>query len=204
MITSLIDIHNNNMWLVDVVAKAATDNHWPRVDVKAGNVEPGANGGFQGGVKGFLNLGKSRVLPGIGLAADWPGGWTQTYAQLDTEAGPNGFDKNYFVKQTAGLSQVAGELMLVKPIVIDLGWGNLKSVLINLPDSGFVSWENAAMQRRALVDQYAEAFKKVEMGRQDEAKTTLKTLASNAIAWVVPEAQAAVGALVEGQLSKLS
>ncbi len=204
VITSLIDIHNNNMWLVDVVAKAATDNHWPRVDVKAGNVEPGANGGFQGGVKGFLNLGKSRVLPGIGLAADWPGGWTQTYAQLDTEAGPNGFDKNYFVKQTAGLSQVAGELMLVKPIVIDLGWGNLKSVLINLPDSGFVSWENAAMQRRALVDQYAEAFKKVEMGRQDEAKTTLKTLASNAIAWVVPEAQAAVGALVEGQLSKLS
>jgi hypothetical protein len=204
VITSLIDLHNNNMWLVDVIARAATDNHWPRVEAKAGNVEPGVNGGFQGGVKGFLNLGKSRALPGIGLAADWPGGWTQTYAQLDTEAGPNGFDKNYFVQQTAGLSQVAGEFMLVKPIVVDLGWGNLKSALVKLPDSEFVSQENAAMQRRALVDQYAEAFRKVETGSTEEAKTALKTLASNVTAWVTTDKQGPVESLVEGQLSKLS
>jgi len=27
--------------------------------------------------------------------------------KLDTEAGPHGFDKNYFVQQLAGLSQLA-------------------------------------------------------------------------------------------------
>ena len=36
VITSLIDVHNNNIWLVEAIARAATDNHWPRVDVKAG------------------------------------------------------------------------------------------------------------------------------------------------------------------------
>ena len=86
-----------------------------------------------------MNKGRAYGIPGIGLAGDWPGGWTQTYAQLDTEAGPHGFDKDYFVQQVAGLSQLAGEFMLVKPIVIDLGWGNLKSALVNLPDSGFVA-----------------------------------------------------------------
>jgi hypothetical protein len=51
VITSLMDVHNNNIWLVEAIARAATDNHWPRVDVKAGNVGPGVNGGFQGTVK---------------------------------------------------------------------------------------------------------------------------------------------------------
>ena len=93
-----------------------------------------------------MNKGKAYGIPGIGLAGDWPGGWTQTYAQLDTEAGPHGFDKDYFVQQVAGLSQLTGELMLVKPVVIDLGWGNLKSALVKLPDSGFVAPHDAAMQ----------------------------------------------------------
>src|SRR5579883_3268243 len=111
VITSLIDVHNNNIWLVEAIAKAANDNHWPRVDVKAGNVEPGVNGGFQGSVKSPMNKGRGYGIPGIGLAGDWPGAWTQTYSQIDTEAGPNGFDKDYFVRQVAGLSQIAGEFM---------------------------------------------------------------------------------------------
>ena len=127
VITSLMDVYNNNIWLVEAIARAATDNRWPRVDVKAGNVAPGVNGGFQGKVKSPMNKGREYQIPGIGLAGDWPGGWTQTYAQVDTEAGAHGFDKDYFVQQVAGLSQLAGEFMLVKPLVIDLGWGTLKS-----------------------------------------------------------------------------
>ena len=106
-----MDVYNNNIWLVETIARAATDNHWPRVDVKAGNVGPGVNGGFQGTVKSPMNKGRGYKIPGLGLAGDWPGGWTQTYAQIDTEAGPHGFDEDYFVQQVAGLSQIAGEFM---------------------------------------------------------------------------------------------
>src|SRR6266566_2380997 len=204
VITSLMDVYNNNIWLVEAIAKAATDNHWPRVDVKAGNVEPGANGGFQGSVKSPMNKGRAYRIPGIGLAGDWPGGWTQTYAQLDTEAGPHGFDKEYFMQQVAGLSQLAGELMLVKPIVIDLGWGELKSALINLPESGFVARQDAATRRRTLVDQYVAAFRKVEVTAHGDAKGMLKDLAANVSAWVVPDKQATLSTLVDVQISKLS
>ena len=51
--------HNNNIWLIEAIARAATDNRWPRVDVKTGNVEPGLNGGFQGQVKSPLNIGRA-------------------------------------------------------------------------------------------------------------------------------------------------
>src|ERR1700719_4475886 len=179
VITSLMDVYNNNIWLVEAIAKAATDNHWPRVDVKAGNVEPGVNGGFQGSVKSPMNKGRAYRIPGIGLAGDWPGGWTQTYAQLDPEPGPHGFDRDYFVQQVAGLSQLAGEFMLVKPIVIDLGWGNLKSALMKLPDSGFAAPAKAASERQALVNQYVAAFRKVEVAGYDDARSTLKNLAAN-------------------------
>ena len=91
------------------------------------------------------------------------------------------------MQQVAGLSQLAGELMLVKPIVIDLGWGDLKSALINLPDSGFVARQNAATQRQTLVSQYVAAFRKVEVAAYDDAKSTLKNLAANVSTWVVTE-----------------
>src|SRR4029077_11468731 len=133
--------------------------HWPRVDVKAGNVGPGVNGGVPGTGKSASNKGRGYRIPGIGLAGDWPGGWTQTYAQVDTEAGANGFDKNYFVQQVAGLSQLAGEFMLVKPLVIDLGWGTLKSALVNLPDAGFVAPHEAIAHRQTLMSQYVAAFR---------------------------------------------
>jgi hypothetical protein len=192
------------IWWIETIAKAATDNKWPRVDVKAGNVEPGVNGGFQGTVKSPMNKGRTYGIPGIGLAGDWPGGWTQTSAQLDTEAGLHGFDEQLFVKQVAGLSQLAGELMLVRPIVIDLGWGNLKSALIDLPDSAFIAPQNAATQRQTLTHQYVAVFRDVEVAAYGDARSTLKELAGNVSAWVVSGKRAALSTLVDGQISKLS
>jgi hypothetical protein len=187
-----------------MIAKAATDNHWPRVDVKAGNTQPGVNGGFQGSVKSPMNKGRMFKIPGMGLAADWPGAWTQSFAQVDTEAGPHGFDEKYFMQQISGLSQLAGELSLVKPIVIDLGWGDIKSALIKIADSGFVSRQEAAKQRENLIDQYAAAFRKVEVAANDDARSALKNLAANVSSWVVPDKQAALSKLLDGQISKLS
>jgi len=182
-ITSLIDVNNNNIWMVEMIARAATDNHWPRVDVKAGaSAEPGVNGGFQGTVKSPMNKGRGYKIPGCGLAGDWPGAWTQTYAQVDTEAGPHGFDENYFVAQVAGLSQIAGEFMQVKPTVIDLGWGELKTAVIALKDP-------------AVLAQYVDVFRKVEAGKHEQARSGLKDLA---------EKHAALNKLIDTQLAKLS
>jgi hypothetical protein len=203
VITSLIDVYNNNIWLIEAIARAATDNRWPRVDVKAGNVAPGVNGGFQGTVKSPMNKGRAYGLPGIGLAGDWPGAWTQTYAQGDTEAGMHGFDEGYFVQQVAGLSQIAGELMLVSPLIIDLGWGKLRSALANLPNASFAASGDAAKMRKSLLDQYVAAFRHVERGASDTAKSALKDLAASIASQVVPEQQRAVVSLVEGQRAKL-
>jgi hypothetical protein len=203
VITSLMDVYNNNIWLIEAIARAATDNRWPRVDVKTGNVEPGLNGGFQGQVKSPMNKGRAYRIPGIGLAGDWPGGWTQTYAQIDTEAGAHGFDKDYFVQQVAGLSQLAGELMLVKPLTIDLGWGALKSALVGLKDSAFVVPEGAAAERKKLVEQYVATFRHIEAGRRDAARGALGDLAGPIASAIVTEQQGAIKALVEGQRAKL-
>ncbi len=200
VITSLFDVYNNNIWLIEAIARAATDNHWPRVDVKVGNVEPGVNGGFQGLVKSPMNKGRAYRIPGIGLAGDWPGGWTQTFSQIDTEAGLHGFDEEYFVQQVAGLSQLAGELMHVRPSVIDLGWGNLKSALVKLEQKDFVAQAEAAGQRQRLVDRYVAAFRQVEAGKPAKA---LKDLSTDVAAAVVPEKRAALLALVDEQRGRL-
>src|SRR6516225_2985302 len=204
VITSLMDVYNNNIWLVEAIARAATDNRWPRVDVKSGSVALGVNGGFQGRVKSPMNKGRTYGLPGIGLAGDWPGGWTQTYAQIDTEAGAHGFDQHYFVQQVAGLSQIAGELMLVKPMVIDLGWGKLKSALANLHDYGFVAPQDAAAYRRMLLDQYASAFRHVEAGALGAAQSTLKDLAGKVASRVVTDQRGGLQTLIDGQMAKLA
>jgi hypothetical protein len=204
VITSLMDVHNNNIWLVEAIARAATDNHWPRVDVKSGNAGLGVNGGFQGTVKSPMNKGRTYGIPGVGLAGDWPGGWTQTYAQVDTEAGMHGFDKDYFVQQVAGLSQLAGEFMLVKPLVMDLGWGTLKSALVKLPDSGFVASQEATAHRQTLVNQYVSAFRHVEAAALSEARSALNSLSANISAWVVSDDQGPLRALVDGQFAKLA
>jgi hypothetical protein len=149
-----------------------------------------------------MNKGRAYKIPGIGLAGDWPGGWTQTYAQIDTEAGPNGFDKHYFVQQVAGLTQPAGELMLVKPLVIDLGWGTLKTALVSLKDSDFVAPQEAATCRQMLLNQYVAAFRHVEAAALDSARSTLNSLAANVSAWVAPGEQGSIRTLVDGQRAK--
>src|SRR5262249_10311822 len=156
-----------------------TDNHWPRVDVKAGDVEPGVQGGYQGTVVCPMNKGRGLNIPGIGLAGDYPGAFCQSYAQVDTEAGPHGFDGNYFVQQVAGLSQIAGELMTVRPAVIDLGWGDIKSALVKVEDAAFTKPKDAAANRQKLINQYITAFTKVEAANIDGAKRTLNDLAAN-------------------------
>jgi hypothetical protein len=203
VITSLMDVYNNNIWLIEAIARAATDNHWPRVDVKSGNTGPGVNGGFQGLVKSPMNKGRAYKIPGVGLAGDWPGAWTQTYAQLDTEAGMHGFDKDYFVQQVAGLSQLAAEFMFVKPLVIDLGWGAMKSALVKLPDSGFAAGHEAAATRQALLNVYVAAFRHVESADLAGAQSTLKALSAQIATSVTEDQQVALKALVDGQLGKL-
>ena len=204
VITSLMDVYNNNIWLVEAIARAATDNHWPRVDVKAGNVAPGVNGGFQGTVKSPMNKGRGYKIPGIGLGGDWPGAWTQTYAQVDTEAGPAGFDQNYFTAQVSGLSQLAGDFMRVDPRVIDLGWGTLKSTLLHLKDSAFAQASGAQATRPALVEHYVAAFRHTEAGARDKAAVELKTLSKMVADRVEPAARAEVTSQIDGQLAKLA
>jgi hypothetical protein len=205
VITSLIDVHNNNIWLVEAIARAATDNQWPRVNVKAGaSAGPGVNGGFQGTVKSPMNKGRGYKIPGCGLAGDWPGAWTQTYAQVDTEAGPHGFDENYFVAQVAGLSQITGEFMEVRPLVIDLGWGELKTALVTLKDADFVAPGDAGTHRQRLVSQYVDAFRKVEAGRHQQANSALKDLSASISSAVAADKHAAINRLIDAQLAKLS
>jgi hypothetical protein len=182
VITSLIDVNNNNIWMVEMIARAALANQWPRVDVKAGRGVTGVNGGFQGQVKSPMNKGRAWKIPGCGLAGDWPGAWTQTFAQVDTEAGMHGFDENYFVAQVAGLSQIAGEFMQVRPLVIDLGWGELKTAVVALKDP-------------AALAQYVEIFRNVEVGKNEQARRGLKDLAAK---------HAGLSTQIEAQLAKLS
>ena len=198
VITSLIDVNNNNVWLVDAVARAATDNHWPRVDVKAGDIAPGVNGGRQARVRSPMNKGRAYNIPGMGLAGDWPGGWTQTYSQMDTEAGLLGFDRNYFRAQVGGLSQIAGELMQVDPKVIDLGWGELRSAILKLDEKSL----RADGARKSLMDRYLAAFRAREAGDAAATQSGLKTLAASLPASVTPEAGQKISTLIDSQSAK--
>jgi len=154
VITSFLDLNNNNLWMIETVAKSARDNHWPRVLASSGTVAPGVNGGFQKQVLSPVNKGRSYTpqIPGIGLAGDWPGAWTQEYSQLTTEASAppsshgrsggkdgdddrddrdqrflkdfsRGFDEDYFVTQVAGLAQIAGSFMSQNNVKIVLDLG---------------------------------------------------------------------------------
>ena len=151
-----------------------------------------------------MNKGRAYGIPGVGRAGDWPGGWTQTYAQVDTEAGGHGFDQNLFVQQVAGLSQVAGEFMLVKPLVIDLGWGQLKSALLKLPDASFARAGEAAPQRQMLVSQYIGVFEQVRAAAPGRARGALQNLAASISARMATEHQGPLMTLVEAQLAKLA
>jgi len=116
--------------------------------------------------------------------------------------GPGGFDRDYFVQQVAGLTQLAGEFMLVHPRVIDLGWGTLKSALVNLPDSGFVA-RPAAAHRAAMLKQYVAAFRQVETAALDQARSTLHDLAEHIAVAITTGRRDALTALVDAQLARL-
>jgi len=222
VITSFIDVNNNNIWLIDSIAKAARDNHWPRVEASSGNVAPGVNGGFQKQVLSPVNKGRSYnpQIPGVGLAGDWPGAWTQEYSQLATEAGSAGFDENYFVTQVAGLTQIAGSLMARNniKIILDFGWGQIASGLTCtlpsicttapptglLPDSGFVTPENAPSQRAHLVREYETAFHYVVEGRYAHAIDRLQRLEQNISSWILDPNQTLLVILINNQIDKLA
>jgi hypothetical protein len=57
--------------------------------------------------------------------------------------------------------------------------------------------------RNLLLDQYVAAFRHVERGASDAAKSALKELATSIASHVVTEQQRAVASLVEGQRAKL-
>lgn len=223
LITSFIDVNNNNLWFIDTIRKAAEDNHWPRVEASSGNVAPGVNGGFQKQVLSPVNKGRSYTpqIPGIGLAGDWPGAWTQTFSQITTEApGFPGFEKDYFVAQVAGLTQITGEMMVKDnlPIVLDFGWGQiasgltctLKSICTTapptglLPDSQFVTPANAPAQRAELVKEYEAAFRDVERGRYTNATHKLQELETNVTNWILAPNQTALVILINDQIAKLA
>jgi len=171
--------------------------------VKAGEVAPGVNGGRQAQVRSPMNKGRGFKLPGIGLAGDWPGGWTQTYSQIDTEAGPHGFDKNYFRSQVGGLSQIAGDMMRVDPRVIDLGWGDLKSAIAKLDDKSFLKADSPGEQRHVLLGRYAAAFRALESGDRSGSQEALKSLSASLPSAVTPDARQKVTALIDTQLAKV-
>lgn len=219
LITSYIDVNNNNPWFIKTFAKAATDNKWPWVQVKAGAREPGIHGGMQTSTRSPTNKGGSYSppIPGVGLAGDWPGAWTQTYAQLGTTAGFPGFDADYFYRQVAGLSQVVGNLMIVDPLVIDFGWGNLKSGLACaerficntvpvtglLPNSQFVYADAADALRSALISEFDLAMEYLESGEYAKSKSTLEALQTAVSMFVKEPNQTALTTLIGAQLDKM-
>jgi hypothetical protein len=115
----------------------------------------------------------------------------------------HGFDQEYFVQQVAGLSQLAGELMLVRPLVIDLGWGKLKSALVKLPDSALAKPAEAAESRKKLMEQYVDAFRKVDATDAAKAREALKGLAASVGSAVAGEMQSGLKELLDGQMAKL-
>jgi hypothetical protein len=222
LITSFIDINNNNLWLIDAVAKAAKDNDWPRVAASSGPVAPGVNGGYQKSVNSPLNKGRSYnpQIPGVGLAGDWPGAWTQEYSQLGTEAGFPGFDEHYFVAQVAGLTELAGLVMTQDnfKIAADLRWGQIASGLTCtlasicatvpqtglLPDSNFVTPAKAPVQRSQLVQLYQQAFHDVEKEKYSDAAAKLQKLDQDIKYWVRDPNQTALSILINNQIGKLT
>ena len=108
------------------------------------------------------------------------------------------------MQQVAGLSQLAAEFMQVDPLVIDLGWGELKSALVKLPDAAFVTAGNAASQRQALLGQYVDAFRHVEASNRDKARAALQNLSTMIKSEITPGQQPRAVSLVDAQRAKLA
>ena len=94
--------------------------------------------------------------------------------------------------------------MQVRPQVIDLGWGELKTSLITLKDGDFVSSADAGAQRKRLLAQYVDAFRHVEAAKPDEAGRALKDLSASIASAVVSARHPALNKLIDDQRAKLS
>jgi hypothetical protein len=197
---SFIGVYGNNPWSVKVAAKAVVDNNWPRVSIQSnGTNEPGVNGGYMASVKAPMMIGSTLEprKPGIGLAGNWPGSQTQTFAQLGV------FDANLFHTQVAGMAQIIGELMLVEPIVIDLGWGSMHATINNLAETAFNDAAKAGGQKAALLNLYALMFEEVELGDLSTAKVKLQTMKTNVTAQIKTANATALLTLIDAQIAKL-
>jgi len=216
VITGYIDLDPNE-WMIKQIKKAITDNGWQRAEAKS-NALPGVNGGYQSPVRSPLNKGSQFGVAGLGLAGDWPGAWTQTYAQFKTEAEGEvvGFDADNFLQEIAGFSQMVGNLMLVDPIVIDPGWGSIRAGLQCqiaaicqtpptgfLPDSQFVSPADASSARQILLNEYFTVTDWLDKGRYDKAKTALTSLQNDITTFVAEPNRSALNLLISTQAAKL-
>jgi hypothetical protein len=223
-IDSLLTISNNNLFLINAVGKSAADNNWFRLVATSGPVQPGLQGGYQKSV----NSAELKGSPGIGLAGDWPGAWTQSYSQLYSEAnypngpgaaqsGAPGFDEDYFVRITSGMTELAGVMMAQSnlKITLDLGWGNIASGILcttsaictttpstgQLPDSSFINSSTASTQRAALFSQYQTAFQYVQQGQYRQAINAFQTLQQNVTSSI--SSPTALNTLIGNQITKL-
>jgi len=108
-------------------------------------------------------------------------------------------DSEYFVRQVAGLTQITGDLMRVDPRVIDLGWGRMKTAIVTMKDTAFVSAADAAAHRQALLAQYLEAFRLVEKGDPGKGAEMLRALSASGSTRLTPDARAELNTLVDAQ-----
>jgi len=126
-----------------------------------------------------------------------------------------GFSPEYFVQQVAGMSQVVGNLMVVDPLVIDFGWGRLKSGLAcassvlcstpstgQLPDSQFMQPSTAPSMRSKLIFLYNVAITLLENGQYAQAKTALQNLRDAITSTIKDPNQTALNLLISAQLAK--
>jgi hypothetical protein len=218
VITSYV-LLDNTEWFFKQIKRSAEDNHWVRVEAKTTDI-PGVNGGYQSGVKSPLTKGGSfnPKRASFGLAGDWPGAATQTFAQLRTEAQGEalGFSPDYFIQQIAGMSQVIGNLMLVDPIVIDLGWGPIRSGLQCekapicstpptgfLPDSQFVDPSTAPARRQMLVNEYVVMTDMLERGKYNHVRAALAKLQANVTSYILDPNRTALNLQIASQIAKL-
>ena len=72
--------------------------------------------------------------------------------------------------------------MKVRPQVVDLGWGELKTAIV-------------AMKDPPLLAQYVDAFRKAEAGKDDQASRALKDIG---------EKHTTLNTLIDAQRAKLS
>ncbi len=140
-----MDVYNNNIWLIEAIAQSG---HRQQVAARRRESRQRRTG-RQRRVSGFGEEPdeqgpRTTGFPGSGWPATGPAAGRRRTRNSIPKPGPHGFDKDYFVQQVAGLSQVTGDLMMVKPVVIDLGWGELKSALVKLTQSDFVAPQSAA------------------------------------------------------------